>query len=74
MGVDNFAAALEVFTSIELLPRAEFYIARGRALLNYDLGTRDKVSMQRLSNLLDEAERGGLKRALAALDKALNYG
>ena len=70
--VDQYASALEAFTRIEPLPRTDFFIARGRALLKYGLGSRDNVLMQKLRSLYDEAERVGLKTSLSAFDEALN--
>jgi hypothetical protein len=62
---------LEAFTSIEPLPRTDFFIARGRALAAFGRGNRKDAAMQELRRLSDEAERIGLKIALPALDEAL---
>jgi hypothetical protein len=72
--VERYAAAMEAFTSIEPLPRTDFFIARGRALAALGRGSRTDSTMQELKCLRDEAERVGLKAALSALDKALAVG
>ena len=72
--VERYAEALEVFTSIERLPRTDFFIARGQALAAFGCGGRDDATMHDLKCLRVEAERVGLKTALSALDKALAAG
>ncbi len=68
--VERYAEALEAFTSIEPLPRTDFFIARGRALEAFGRGSRDDATMQEIECLRDEAERVGLSTVLSALDKA----
>ena len=68
--VERYSEALEVFTSMEPLPRTDFFIARGRTLAAFGRGLRDDATMQEIKSLRDEAERVGLKLALPALDKA----
>ena len=72
--VERYAEALEDFTSIEPLPRTDFFVARGRALEAFGRGSRDDATMQEIKRLRDEAERVGLRTALSALDKALAAG
>ena len=72
--VERYAEAMEAFTSIEPLPRTDFFIARGRALAAFGRGSRDDKTMQELKRLRDEGERVGLKTALSALDEALAAG
>ncbi len=74
MLVERYAEALKAFTSIEPLPRTDFFIARGRALAAFGRGIRDDATMQELQRLRGEAERVGFKTALSALDKALAAG
>ena len=71
---ERYAEALETFTSIEPLPRTDFFIARGRALAAFGRGRRDDATMREIKGLREEAERVGLKLALSALDKALAAG
>ena len=72
--VERYAEALEAFTSMELLPRTDFFIARGRALAAFGRGRRDEATMQEIKSLRDEAERVGLGTVLSSLDKALAAG
>jgi class 3 adenylate cyclase/tetratricopeptide (TPR) repeat protein len=72
--VERYAEALAAFTSIEPLPRTEFFIARSRALAAFGRGRRDDETMQRIKCKRDEAERVGLRTALLALDQALVAG
>ncbi len=72
--VERYSEALETYTSIEPLPRTDFFIARGRALAAFGRSRRTDSTMQELKCLRDEAERVGLKSALSALDKALAVG
>ena len=69
--VERYAEAMKAFTSIEPLPRTDFFIARGRALAAFGRGNRKDAAMQELRHLHTEAERIGLKIALPALDEAL---
>ena len=69
--VDGYAQALENYTSAEPLPLTDFYIARGRALATYGRGNRGDTTMKELQLLRDEAERGGLKVAIRALEESL---
>jgi tetratricopeptide (TPR) repeat protein len=69
--VERYAEAMEAFTSIEPLPRTDFFIGRGRALAEFGRGNRKDATMQELRRLRDEAEQIGLKIALPALDEAL---
>jgi tetratricopeptide (TPR) repeat protein len=68
--VERYAEALATFTSIEPLPRTDFFIARGRALAAFGRGSRDDATMREIKRLRDEAGRVGLKPALPALEKA----
>ena len=70
--VEQYAEALEAFTTIEPLPRTDFFIARGRALVAFGRGGRDDGTMQELKRLRDEAERVGLRPVLSALNMALS--
>jgi len=72
--VERYAEAMESFTSIEPLPKTDFFIARGRALTTFGRGSRDNATMQKLKCLRDGAERVGLKIALPALNRALAAG
>jgi class 3 adenylate cyclase/tetratricopeptide (TPR) repeat protein len=72
--VERYAEALAAFTSIEPLPRTEFFIARGRALAAFGRGRRDDATMQELKRLCDEAERVGLRTVSSALNMALAAG
>ena len=69
--VERFAAALEDYTRVEPLPWTDFFIARGRALAVYGRGRRDAGTITELQRLRDEADRVGLKLAMAALEAAL---
>jgi class 3 adenylate cyclase/tetratricopeptide (TPR) repeat protein len=69
--VERYAEAMKAFTSIEPLPRTDFFIARGRALAALGRGNRKDATMQELRHLRTEAERIGLKIALPALYEAL---
>jgi tetratricopeptide (TPR) repeat protein len=71
---ERYAEAMEAFTSIEPLPRTDFFIARGRALAAFGRGRRDATTIGELRRLRDEAERIGLKIALPALVEALETG
>ena len=68
---DRYAAALEKFTRAEPLPRSDFFIARGRALVAHGRGGCDNATMEELKLLRGEAEQIGLKLALPALEEAL---
>jgi hypothetical protein len=72
--VERYAEALEDFTSIEPLPRTDFFIARGRALAAFGRGGRDGAMIDELRRLRDEAERIGMTTALPALEAALEAG
>ena len=69
--VDRYASALEDYTRAEPLPKTDFFIARGRALVAHGRGARDDATMQELKRLRDEAAGVGLVRALPALEEAL---
>jgi hypothetical protein len=69
--VERYAEAMKAFTSIEPLPRTDFFIARGRALAAFGRGGRDGAMIDELRRLRDEADRIGLATALPALDGAL---
>jgi len=68
---ERYAAALEAYTRTEPLPWSDFYIARARALAAYGRGVHDRTTMDTLSRLREEAERGGLRAAVAAIEAAL---
>jgi hypothetical protein len=69
--VERYAEAMKAFTSIEPLPRTDFFIARGRALAAFGRGGQDGAMIDELRRLRDEADRIGLATALPALDGAL---
>ncbi len=69
--VERYAEALEDFTSIEPLPRSDFFIARGRALAAFGRGGRDGATIDELRRLRGEAERIGLTIALPEIEAAL---
>jgi class 3 adenylate cyclase/tetratricopeptide (TPR) repeat protein len=68
---ERYAAALEDYTRAEPLPWTDFIIARARALAAWGRGDRTAAAVQRLRDLLGQAERGGLRTAAAALARAL---
>lgn len=72
--LNRFADALEAYCRPEPLPRAEFYIARGRALASHGRGEGDDSTITALQRLRDEAEEIGLKSALPAIRQALQHG
>jgi tetratricopeptide (TPR) repeat protein len=69
--VERYAAALEVYTCAEPLPWSDFFIARGRALVNYERGLRDDALIAKLRQLCGEAHRMGLNLAGRELEDAL---
>jgi class 3 adenylate cyclase/tetratricopeptide (TPR) repeat protein len=69
--VERYAKALEDYTRPEPLPWCDFFIARGRALAAFGHGERNPEILAELQRLRDEANRVGLKTALAAVDEAL---
>ncbi len=69
--VERYAEAMKAFTSIEPLPRTDFFIARGRALAAWGRGRREPELSAELQRLRSEAERLGLTAALPALEGAL---
>ncbi len=69
--VERYAKALEDYTRPEPLPWCDFFIARGRALAAFGHGDRNPEILAELQRLRDEANRVGLKTALAAVDEAL---
>ncbi len=72
--VNRFADALEAYCRPEPLPRADFDIARARALARVGRGERDEATQQSLRQLRDEARRVELMSALPALEQALRDG
>ena len=66
-----YAASLEDYTLAEPLPRTNFYIARGRALVAHGRGDRDDVTIKKLRDLRDEAARMELNSVLPAFDQVL---
>jgi tetratricopeptide (TPR) repeat protein len=72
--VNRFADALEAYCRPEPLPRADFDIARARALARVGRGERDEATQQSLRQLRDEARRVELMSALPALEQALREG
>jgi tetratricopeptide (TPR) repeat protein len=68
---ERYAKALEDYTRAEPLPWCEFFIARGRALAAFGRGERNPKILAELHRLRDEAQRVGLKTALAAVDETL---
>lgn len=69
--LDRYADALEAYWRTEPLPRADFYIARGRALLQYGRRALDDATMGTLRRLREEATQVGLQSALPALKPVL---
>jgi hypothetical protein len=69
--VECHAAALERYTRSEPLPWADFFVARGRALVAHGRGSRGTVLAAELARLRDDAERIDLKSALPLLQAAL---
>ncbi len=55
--VERYAEAMKAFTSIEPLPRTDFFIARGRALAAFGRGGQDGATIDELRRLRDEADR-----------------
>ena len=72
--VNRFADALEAYSRPEPLPRADFDIARARALARVGRGERDEATQQGIRALRDEAGQVGLMSALPALEQALREG
>jgi hypothetical protein len=69
--VDQYAKALEEFSSAEPIPRCTYVIARGRALAMHGRGNRNPETMAELQGLRDEAVRSGRKSSLQVLEAAL---
>jgi tetratricopeptide (TPR) repeat protein len=69
--LERYAGALEDFTRSEPLPRSEFFIARARALIGFQVGDRDPELMTEIRRLRDAAEQAELNTARRALDDAL---
>jgi class 3 adenylate cyclase/tetratricopeptide (TPR) repeat protein len=69
--VDRYVACLENHMRAEPVPWADFFVARGRALVACGRGQRDDTLRAELQRLRDEASRLGARLALPALDKAL---
>lgn len=70
----RYADALEAYTRPEPVPWAGYYIARTRALSDFGRGLRSPGTLARLADLLDQAERIGLRSALPLLARALEQG
>jgi len=67
----RFASMLEEFTVREPLARADFYIARGRALAAWGENTRDQMVVEQLRDLRVRAKSAKLMMSLPAIDAAL---
>jgi tetratricopeptide (TPR) repeat protein len=67
---DRYATALEAFARSEPMPWSDFFIARGRALAAWGRGLRNPENIAEMQRLREEAERVGLNRALATIDRA----
>jgi hypothetical protein len=70
-GAKRYAAALEDYTRSEPLRWANFFIARGRALAEFERGNRDPSPVDELRRLREEGARLGLMPALSSLEAAL---
>ena len=69
--VDRYANTLENFSDAEILPRNEFYIARGRVLAACGRGKRDDQTIAELRRLKNQAESLGFRFTRSVLETAL---
>jgi class 3 adenylate cyclase/tetratricopeptide (TPR) repeat protein len=69
--VERYADAMEDYTHEEPLPRSDYYIARGRALVRHGRGEDTPELKAELTRLSDEAIRIHLPNAGSALENAL---
>jgi tetratricopeptide (TPR) repeat protein len=67
---ERYADALAAYTSDEVLPWSDFFIARSRALVSYGRGQRSKANLEHIKALRDQAAEVGFTTAIPALDDA----
>jgi len=69
---ERYAAAMEAYWKPEPLPRCDFTVARGRALVLAGRGNQDRMLVDELRRLRDEAKRMANLIDLPAIDAALS--
>ena len=70
--LEHYASALESYTSIEPMPRTDFFILRGRTLALSAQTDRSENVVQDLSRLRGQAKSVGLNCAIPALETAIS--
>ena len=68
---ERYAQALDEYTRPEPLPWADFWIAWGRALATHGRDPKSTAAIERITEVLMEAQRIGMLPAIPALQRAL---